>query len=246
VRGHTVVVVPPFAEEMNRTRRMVTLQARQLAERGVRVVVFDLFGTGDSEGEFGDARWEGWVEDLATIAAWSRAGRADRVDVLAIRLGSLLAMEPGAAYGFDSAVLWQPCVNGGNYLRQFLRLRMAEKLVNDRAGTESVQTLLSRLMAGEPLEIAGYEVAAALAAAINIRSFDGARPPNLRSLRWFDIVASDDGAPAASTAAIVDRWRGLGLDVMCETVVGDPFWSLQEITIAPRLVEATTRAFVEQ
>jgi exosortase A-associated hydrolase 2 len=234
------VVVPAFAEEMNRSRRMVALQARDLAATGIRTVVFDLFGTGDSEGDFGSARWEIWTDDLASIAAWSRASGARRLDVLAVRLGALLAAETEG--GFDSAVLWQPCTSGKTYLRQFLRLRMAEKLINDAAQAETVTSLLARLAAGESLEVAGYELAAPLGVAIEARSFD-AVPKAFRALRWLDLVAAHGDPPPASTATTLERWKSAGARATSAAVAGDPFWSLQEITVAPRLVEATTRAF---
>jgi exosortase A-associated hydrolase 2 len=244
-RGQVVVVVPAFAEEMNRSRRMVALQAQQLAENGLRVVVFDFFGTGDSEGEFGDARWEGWVEDLRTIASWSRAGRDERISLLAIRLGALVAMDARVAVAGDGrSVFWQPCASGKAYLRQFLRLRVAEKLINNKSDAESVSALLARLTEGESLEIAGYELAAALALAIQSRTFEGAVPQGIPALRWFDLVAAEGDPLPPATAATVDRWVGTGMVVDAEAVPGDPFWSLQEITVAPRLIEATTRALL--
>jgi len=45
-----VLHFPPFAEEMNKCRAMVSAQARELANIGVAVVVPDLYGTGDSAG----------------------------------------------------------------------------------------------------------------------------------------------------------------------------------------------------
>ncbi|WP_229425321.1 hypothetical protein [Massilia sp. Se16.2.3] len=50
-----LVYVHPFAEEMNRSRRMAALQARALAARGIGVLQLDLHGCGDSVGDFGDA-----------------------------------------------------------------------------------------------------------------------------------------------------------------------------------------------
>ena len=41
-----------FAEEMNKSRRMVALQARALAEAGFAVLQIDLHGCGDSGGDF--------------------------------------------------------------------------------------------------------------------------------------------------------------------------------------------------
>ncbi|HEY9550049.1 MAG TPA: hypothetical protein VIR45_11165, partial [Kiloniellaceae bacterium] len=68
-QGLGLVYLPPFAEEMNRSRRMAALQARRLAALGVDDLLLDPFGTGDSAGDFGDARWEIWREDARTAIA---------------------------------------------------------------------------------------------------------------------------------------------------------------------------------
>ncbi len=67
-----LLYVHPFAEEMNRARRMAALQARAFAATGHAVLQIDLAGCGDSSGDFGDARWERWQADLALAAAWLR------------------------------------------------------------------------------------------------------------------------------------------------------------------------------
>src|SRR6185436_14934074 len=60
-----------IAEEMNKCRRMIAEAANALAALGVAALVPDLFGTGDSEGEFRDADWETWKADLDTAVAWA-------------------------------------------------------------------------------------------------------------------------------------------------------------------------------
>ena len=62
-----LLVLPSFAEEMNRCRAMVSLQARVLAEAGVGTLVLDPFGTGDSAGEFADATWAGEREETDLV-----------------------------------------------------------------------------------------------------------------------------------------------------------------------------------
>tara|TARA_B110000238_G_C16067394_1_gene413366 strand:- start:879 stop:1052 length:174 start_codon:yes stop_codon:yes gene_type:complete len=52
--SHTVIFVPPFAEEMNRSKRMYVLFARLLADAGIKSICFDFAGTGDSSGEWSD------------------------------------------------------------------------------------------------------------------------------------------------------------------------------------------------
>src|SRR5712692_8651981 len=91
-RGADLIYLPPFAEEMNRSRRMAALQARELAAIGVGVVILDLYGTGDSEGDFRDARWSLWQSDVKATADWlERRGRSAR-GLLGLRLGALLAV----------------------------------------------------------------------------------------------------------------------------------------------------------
>ena len=59
-----VLYVHPLAEEMNKSRRMAALQARALAASGWFVLQVDLFGCGDSDGDFGDADWQRWLADV--------------------------------------------------------------------------------------------------------------------------------------------------------------------------------------
>ena len=59
-----LLYVHPFGEEMNKSRRMVALQCRALAENGFLVLQMDLRGCGDSSDEFVDASWQDWIEDV--------------------------------------------------------------------------------------------------------------------------------------------------------------------------------------
>ncbi|HEX6736185.1 MAG TPA: hydrolase 2, exosortase A system-associated, partial [Azonexus sp.] len=59
-----VLYLHPFAEEMNKARRMAALQSRALAAAGYDVLQFDLLGCGDSSGDFADATWPAWREDV--------------------------------------------------------------------------------------------------------------------------------------------------------------------------------------
>jgi hypothetical protein len=61
----TFIYLHPFAEEMNKSRRTAALQSRMFAASGFAVLQIDLFGCGDSSGEFNEARWEIWKEDAA-------------------------------------------------------------------------------------------------------------------------------------------------------------------------------------
>ena len=68
-----LVYVHPFAEEMNKSRRMAAMQCRALAGAGYAVLQIDLHGCGDSSGDFEDSTWESWLVDVALAAEWLRS-----------------------------------------------------------------------------------------------------------------------------------------------------------------------------
>lgn len=244
-RGHVVVFVPPFAEEMNRSRRMLAVQARALAASGVRSVVFDLPCTGDSEGDFGAARWDMWCDSVATVVEWSTAQQDDSFSLIATRLGAMLAFDAGRGVVGDASriVLWQPCTSGKSFLRQFLRLRLASQLSANQADRETVGQLMDRFAAGEATEVAGYEVAAELAVAIEAAVLTV--PPGVGNvpIDWFEIVAATDAPVPVAARNAADRIAADQATVNMRTVTGDRFWDTVETTVAPQLVIATTALF---
>ncbi len=92
-RARGVVYLPPFAEEMNRARRMATLQAQTLAAGGDGALILDPYGSGDSGGEFGDARWETWHNDAARAVSWMHERGYESIVLIGLRLGALLALD---------------------------------------------------------------------------------------------------------------------------------------------------------
>src|SRR5690606_17363277 len=239
-----LVYLPPFAEEMNRSRRMAALQARRLAARGIDVLLLDLFGTGDSSGDFGDARWELWREDVKAAMAWLGRHCGGRVGLWGLRLGALLAAEVAAKTDRRPArlLLWQPVISGDRFLTQFLRLRVAAGL--GEGGVEKVSDLRARLQNGETLEVAGYSLTPALAGAIADHHLGEAlgRLKDL-ALDLLEIDAKGGTALAPATQELLKTLNGGKQILQARAVSGAPFWALQEITLAPALLDATEAAF---
>ena len=118
-----VVYVHPFAEEMNKARRMASLQAKAMAGAGYFVLQIDLHGCGDSSGDFGDALWERWIDDVAAACTRLRERTGAELWLWGLRTGCLLATE--AVKRLDGAtrlLMWQPTLSGKQFLQQFLRL----------------------------------------------------------------------------------------------------------------------------
>ena len=235
-----VLYVHPLAEEMNRSRRMAALQARALAAAGWVVLQVDLFGCGDSDGDFGDADWQRWLADVDEARDWLRSEARQEPVLWGLRAGCLLAAAAASrAGGRVELVLWQPVVSGRQHLTQWLRLNVAGRLLDasatDRSGTRELQARFAR---GESVEIAGYRMAAALAA--GLENADLAPPPTPARIAWLEVASGEDASLAPASSARIDAWRAQGHDASGRAVKGLPFWQTQEIAEVDALIAATT------
>ena len=105
----------------------------------------------------------------------------------------------------------------------------------DRVTTDSLRARLAR---GESIEVAGYELAPALAAAVdgaNLLDWD----VPAATLHWLDVRAAAMQEPPPAASRQISAWRARGITVCYKAVVGDPFWTTQEITEVPQLIAAT-------
>jgi exosortase A-associated hydrolase 2 len=238
--------IHPFAEEMNKSRRMAAMQARAFAEAGFGVLQIDLFGCGDSDGEFSQAGWDTWKQDLSFAWNWLENRVAAPISLWGLRLGALLALDfaRGWQKSIDRIILWQPVLNGTSFLNQFLRLRVAnEMLANTSAPAKTTGTsnLRDCLANGQILEVAGYELTSGLTDAID--RLKAAELVVARSdVHWFEIVA-EPGRPMTSAGInAIKLWKRHGTDPYVHLVPGPPFWATQEIAECPELIPATLAA----
>jgi exosortase A-associated hydrolase 2 len=228
-----VIIFPPFAEEMNKSRRMMTLQARALAAEGMQVLTVDLYGTGESEGQFQQARWEVWHKDIEIAAIWLHKQGVTRISALGLRLGALLALDFSRQWQgqFERIVLWQPVLDGAAALTQFLRLRLAAGMMDSSWEKESTQDLRESLCSGTYLEVAGYRLSPQLF-----------RTP----IHWLEVVSAEGSPLPLGSERALEMWRKTGVPVSTASVRGEPFWVTPEITVAPELIHATTAIFSSQ
>ena len=238
-----VLVAPPFAEEMNKCRRMVTETTVRLAAAGFATVVPDLYGTGDSAGDFSDADCETWRSDLQRCFEWSAGQDLPVSGVLGIRLGCGLLAQL-AAYGLlpsvQQSVLWQPVFDGPRFLQQFLRLRLAAGMTDDRK--ESLAELRKRLQRNETLEVAGYDVSGRLAAGLAEMTPPDCLPAALGRITWLEVVRAPDAELPVPAARLIDKTRAEGMPVDVNSCVGEPFWASTEVVTNRDVVEASVSA----
>lgn len=240
LRG-TLLYAHPFAEEMNKSRRMAALGARAFAARGWAVLQIDLHGCGDSSGDFGDASLAAWRDDLLVGAQWLRA-RYGRVDALwGLRFGALLASSVMEVLGPVHLLLWQPVYSGAQHMAQFLRLRTAAEMLDPNAPKEGAKALREALRRGESLDIAGYSLPQQLAEPIETLKLQ-VQPSSCSNLWCFEIANDDSDALSPATAQFIEQARAAGVAAEAQRVRGPAFWQSVEIEEAPALIDASIAA----
>ncbi len=245
-----VLHLHPFAEEMNKSRRMAALQARQLAASGLAVLQFDLLGCGDSAGEFGDATWDRWVADTLWAIDLLR-GRAAALAGTPLwlwghRVGALLAAQAAGVLAeageTASLLLWNPTTKGASALQQFLRLKAAAQAL-DGGGRGLIESLNRELSAGRSVQVAGYTLHQDLAAGLERAELTP--PPRHAASReavWLEVGSPSDPRLLPASQATIERWRAAGWTVHASAIAGPAFWQTAEIEHAPALIESTVQA----
>lgn len=233
--GAGVLLLPPFAEEMNQARRFHALLARGLAARGLHALSVDLSGTGDSSGELRAASWDDWREDLATAHQWL-AAHAGTVHLFALRSAALLLPLLAARATGVRWCLLEPALDGERTLGEFLRIRVARSLFE--GGRETVDGLRRRLAEGQVIEVSGYELTPALHEALGTVRVDAALLGSAARLR----------VVLGRRAAEDWRARDLAGGATEEALVAfeqDQLWTNDGPEPAAPLADAVSRSFLE-
>ena len=239
-----LLYLPPFAEEMNRCRSHVVLQARALAAAGWSCLLLDPHGTGESDGQIVDADWDHWRADAVAAARWLMGQSGQPLTLWGLRTGALLAAEVAtematpAQAGACGLLLWQPVLDGKRFLTQYLRLRIASQMMRD-SERETVESIRARLSAGETIEVAGYPLTGRLADALATRHI--ANLSGLADLRidWLEMVSKPGQPLSPASQRQADAWIAAGARVATATVADPMIWQLQERDDAPALQQAS-------
>jgi len=237
------VYVHPFAEEMNKSRRMAALQSAALSEAGWAVLQIDLLGCGDSDGDFGQASWDAWVGDVVQACQWLRRRHELEQAPLCLwglRSGCLLAAQAAKRLGGAVTFLfWQPVLNGQVLLQQFLRLKLAADLIGG-TGKQAMDFARQALADGQHVEIAGYSIAPALAQGLARARLEA--PPHAGRVEWFDVTHRLDQAPPPAADSVAAAWQSAGHTVHRHQVVGPSFWQTTEIEVCHDLIDQSVAA----
>lgn len=240
IRG-SILLVPPMAEEMNKSRRMMALLGASLADAGFAAVLPDLYGTGDSEGEFVEATWTTWMADLESVIEWARRSIAPIHGAVAIRLGCALLQaiaDSGSAEQLRKTVFWQPAFDGKQWITQFLRLRTAASMMTDQR--ETITQLVGEFERNQSIEVAGYEISAVLYRELLAAVEPEGLSAGLGDVLWLNCRRRDASTETPTMVVpLIERSQQSGVRVIYGEGDAEPFWSSVETVINKPMVERT-------
>ena len=235
----SVLLVPPFAEELNKSRRMMALAACAFAGRGWRVLQPDLLGCGDSAGDFGDAGWSAWVDDVGRSFDWLKQQGGGPTVLWSVRAGSLLVADWLARTGLAVPwMAWQPVLNGKQHLQQFLRLKGVSDMLNEADARASMAALRAALAAEQAVEVAGYMLSPALVAGMEAATL-GVPPEYAERVHVLELSGQPDPSCSPGISAWVKRSADAGVSISAQALQGVAFWQTQEIETSPDLIAAS-------
>jgi len=237
-RRAVILHIPAFAEEMNKSRAMVVAQARAMATQGFTVLVPDYFGTGDSQGDFSEASWQIWLKDMRFCQQWLQSQYGNEIILWGLRLGALMALELASQDTTSKLILWNPVLLGEQFMLQFLRLRLANSIIYGD-NKEKLADLKQRLEQGGRIEVAGYQLSAALFEQVCELKAKALQLSSVKNVLWTD-VSTNTKPLAVPAQAVVDQWQAAEIEVNVKPVMGYQFWNTQEISRADSLIEVTT------
>jgi pimeloyl-ACP methyl ester carboxylesterase len=165
-RGTGLVICNPFGFEAVCSHRSLRTVAAMAAGVGIPTLRFDYQGTGDSADIDPHAnQLEVWSNDvLAAIDALQRLTGVERVYLLGIRLGALLAvMAARHRNSLAGIILISPIISGRRYLRE---LRTAQRAASLAAISEPGRGNESQTIGDGSMEASGFPLSAATLAAL--------------------------------------------------------------------------------
>lgn len=240
-----VLYLPPFAEELNSTRRMAASQARALAQAGYGVLQIDLLGCGDSTGDFADATWAAWLDDAQAAHRWLAGHGHGPLWLWGMRAGSLLAAQLASRLQDTEGepvhlLLWQPAASGQQMLQQFLRLHAASQWLG--AGNAGEAPPAQQLAQGQSVDIAGYTLSPTLAQGLGEARLAPPATAQPGRLVWLELSSAQPPAMSPAADKALAAWRAAGWQVQAQTVSGPAFWQTVGMDEAPTLIHATLAA----
>jgi len=220
--GTGAVVCAPLAEEKLWSHRVLVSFARELAQAGYAVLRFDYRGEGDSDRRFEDSSLTTRVEDVHYAVDEVRRHLPPQAGMMLVGLrlgGTVAAIAAAQRADVNRLVLWEPVVNGHDYLQSILRANLMSQLALHHRVVAAHDALMNRLEQGECVNVEGYGLGGDLFRELATLDLALLRPaPSADSL--IVGVTMQGATNRQHLAALAENWPRARLDHAVE----EPFW----------------------
>jgi alpha-beta hydrolase superfamily lysophospholipase len=242
-----LVICKPFGFEAMSAHLSVRAFAEAAAEIGIPALRFDYGGTGDSEDLApGADQIKAWTQDvIAAVQELRRLTGVERVCLLGIRLGALLAATAAARIPQVSALIAvAPIISGRRYLREMRTFELAaaqtqSALAPSEARTQSRE---ADLAGSGHMEVSGFFVHAKTMTALGQVDLLTSPPPPVTDALVIDPLDLP-GARAWSNALVAAgiRTQYVALPGFVEMIMRPP-----NLTAVPEAMIAAARDWLAQ
>lgn len=235
-----LILMQPFAEEQNRLRRVFRQFAVQLQQHGWEIWLPDLFGTGDSDGEFEHIDFYLWQQDLARLISERLKGERP-YSLLACRFAALQLIDLVANYNVpepNNLILWQPVLDVKIFWHQLWRQIQASEMMYKK---EKV-SLSDKLHLEQKIDLAGYEITAHFYQ--QVLSF----APNFNVLASSPLLWLESSVQTTPSIAAQKIWQQLPNNSFRRrlTTVDTPFYWLSQEAVDTKLLIKNTLEFLRE
>jgi alpha/beta superfamily hydrolase len=237
-----LVLCPPFAEELVATYARFANWSKRLAEKGIAVLRFHFYGTGESGGASADFSLEMAIYDACTALEFARERIAPvRLGYFGVRLGATIAMLAALRQPVDLLVMWSPITNIQQYMRELFRAQLAKEMVQ-RGLTRvqrNTQDMILDLKSGRSIDLLGYEFSPQLYRQMASRWKWPDKAP-AKHILWLARTTEEKDA-----RVIVDRWKASGSRVDFTVLPEPAFWE-EYTSVFPRRFAASTLDWLKE
>lgn len=154
------LIVHPFCEEKKSAQRVLADVAQTLAAKREYVLLFDLRGCGDSEGDMSDADLTDWIEDIQKAAGFLKAqSGCKEISMIGLRLGAYLtSLYVPRAPAVKRIVLLEPVFRASDDFRKMLRDKQMKELLTRGRIASKRDELIANLSNGQVVDFNGYPI----------------------------------------------------------------------------------------
>ena len=216
-----LVLCPPFAEEMVATYARFANWSKRLAEKGIAVLRFHFYGTGESGGASTDFTLETAIDDACSAFEFARERIAPvRLGYFGARLGATVAVLAALQKPVDLLVMWSPITNIQQYMRELFRAQIAKEMVHNGLTRvqRDTQDMIMDLESGQSIDLLGYEFSPQLYRQMASQWKWPEKAP-AKHVLWLARTTEEKNA-----SVIVDRWKASGSQVDFTVLPEPAFW----------------------